>query len=88
MAIRIEPTKNAKSNYERAKATVLKEAGEELSVLKRAASDRQKRKPSGKAKEAVTIRLTKDCVAYFKKAFGDDWRAEMQNALEKFTHQS
>ena len=40
------------------------------------------RKPSGKAKEAVTLRLTKPCCARFHAKFGDDWRAEMQKILE------
>lgn len=41
------------------------------------------RKPSGKAKQAVTIRLSKGCVAFYAVQHGDEWRAKMQELLEQ-----
>jgi hypothetical protein len=35
-----------------------------------------------KAKIAVTLRLTQQCASYFQSRHGDDWRLEMQKALE------
>lgn len=43
---------------------------------------RKVRKPTGKAKEAVTLRLSKECVSYFQREFGDEWRTQMQHAIE------
>lgn len=45
-------------------------------------AERQKRKPSGKAKEAVTLRLSKDCVSSYLDEHGDEWRAIMQQLIE------
>lgn len=44
---------------------------------------RNVRKPSGNAKEAVTLRLSKECIDAFTTAHGIEWRTEMQAALEK-----
>lgn len=43
---------------------------------------RNVRKPTGKAKEAVTIRLSKECVQFYQDKWPDDWRSEMQSQIE------
>lgn len=75
MAIKIEKIRDRKSNYERVKAAVLQET---VSTAK----ERQKRKPTGKAKVAVTLRLEQDVINYYQGQHSEGWRDGMQRALK------
>lgn len=52
------------------------------SIEMSAAKNKNVRKPSGNAKEAVTLRLSKECLIEFRSAFKDGWRLKMQSVLE------
>lgn len=73
MAIKIAPKPiNAAERFEL----------QETQILRAMGIERRKRKPTGKAKEAVTVRLPKDCVVYFQTKYGEEWRAKMQDIIE------
>jgi len=90
MAIKIAPKMNADDQE---KSPVL-EVGDVIDwpsspdpkfrklVVTDAVPSKRVRKPSGKAKVAVTLRLSKECMDYFEREFGDDFRMQMQAVIE------